>query len=179
MAAINEQHEVSSNVVFAAYGRAMAKIGAFEQFMRIALAQHEIARCQASGKSLDTDTFARRLMKMDFGSLAQQVCGKFKFDPNMAQVMKDARGFRNHLAHEFWATQFHNMHTDRGRAITMRECVLYEAQFERVANAVVGATNVDAAAYAAFVAGNAERPEIFKEWEELLDNAERIMRETG
>jgi hypothetical protein len=165
--------------VFASYGRVMAKIGAFEQFLRIALAEHEVARRKKSGIPLNTEAFSRRLMKLEFGSLAQQVCDKFKFGDDLRAVVKQAKGFRNHLAHEFWATQFHNMHSERGRRITCRDCALYETQFERVAQLIVGAAGVDTASYVAFVAGNANRPEIFKEWEQLLDGAEKVMRETG
>lgn len=171
--------EISADMAFAAYGRVMAKIGAFEQFMRIALAQHQIARCQKAGKELDNETFSRRLMKLDFGSLAHQVSTKFDFGHDLREAVKQLKGFRNHLAHEFWATQFHNMQTDRGRIIVLRGCAIYEKQFEGVANIVIPATGVDAAAYAAFVAGNADRPEIFKDWERLLDNAEAASRKAA
>lgn len=169
---------IPHEVVFAAYGRVMAKIGAFEQFLRIALAEHEVARRKASNTPLNTEVFSRRLMKLEFGSLAQQVCDKFGFGSELRDVVKQAKRFRNHLAHEFWAAQFHNMHTDRGRKITCRDCHLYETQFERVAQLIVSATGVDVAAYLAFVAGNADQPEVFKRWEELLDQAENVMRET-
>jgi hypothetical protein len=157
----------------------MAKIGAFEQFLRIALAEHEVARRKKSNTPLNTEAFSRRLMKMEFGSLAQQVCDKFKFEDELREVVKQAKGFRNHLAHEFWATQFHNMHTERGRQITCRDCALYETQFERVADVIIGAAGVDTAAYVAFVAGNADQPEVFKEWDERLTRAEKVMRETA
>ena len=171
--------ELCREAAFAAYGRVMAKIGAFEQFLRIALGRHEIERFKSTGKELNTEAYTAKIMKLDFGSLAHQVCTKFQFDADLRNAVKQAKGFRNNLAHQFWVTQFHNLHTDRGLEIIRRECALYDQQFERLAALVVSATGVDSAHYAAFVRGNSDRPEVFKEWEERLERAESTMRETG
>jgi hypothetical protein len=165
----------SHSAAFAAYGRVMAKIGAFEQFLRIALAQHEIDRCVGTGKQPNIQRLGKRLLKMDFGSLAQQLCDKFKLASDVRQVMKDAKGFRNNLAHGFWAPHFSNLHSDRGRTIIERQCQQLERQFEGVAMLLVQATGLDTAAYAAFVAGNANDEDVFRGWETRLDIADAAL----
>lgn len=162
---------------FAAYGQVMAKIGAFEQFLRIALAEHEINRRTAAGKQPDLPRLGKRLQKMDFGSLAQQVCDKLKLTPELRQVMKEAKGFRNYLAHEFWAPHFSNLHSARGRMIVERQCKQLERQFDGVATLIVRATELDAAAYVSFVAGNANDENVFREWESRLDIADAALDE--
>ena len=64
---------------FQSFGRLMAKIGGLEQFMRIALGEHTVRRMKATGKDdkAELERQATKIMKMDFGSLLQQVCTKF------------------------------------------------------------------------------------------------------
>jgi hypothetical protein len=167
--------ELQVDSVFAHYGRVMAKVGAFEQFMRIALAEHELRRCTLAKRSPDLLALSKRLQFMDFGRLAQMVGEKFKFDPALKNILKEAKGFRNYLAHNFWVSHFGNLRTSRGRAIIERECKLYETQFDRVAEIVVSATGVNTEEYTAFVDGTADREDVFKEWEIRLDHADQVM----
>jgi hypothetical protein len=164
---------------FSAYGRVMAKIGAFEQFMRLALGEHEIRRAKAAGTSPNLQAFGKRVLKMDFGGLAQQVCDKFKFVPELKQAMKEAKGFRNHLAHDFWVSHFANLHSDRGVTIIVRQCKLLERQFDGLSNILVAGTGVNANLYAEWVASNANDELVFAGWESRLDLADRAMREAG
>lgn len=165
--------------VFSHYGRVMAKVGAFEQFMRIALAEHELRRCVIAERSPDLVALSKRLQFMDFGRLAQTVGEKFKFRTDLRNILKEAKGFRNYLAHNFWVSHFANFRTIRGRAIIERECKLYETQFDRVAEIVIAATGVNTEDYTAFVKGTAGREDLFKEWEIRLDHADEVMAATN
>ena len=169
----------TSAEVFALYGRVMAKIGAFEQFMRIALAEHEIRKAAKAGRDPDLHGFAQKALKFDFGSLAHRVADKYGFSPDLRTILKEAKFFRNQLAHTFWVVHFGNLRSERGLSIIKRECLLYEAQFERVAEILVAQTGVDAPGYSAFVEGTADREEVFIGWEVRLDHADAVMKATG
>lgn len=170
--------DVPANRAFAAFGRALAKIGAFEQFMRIALAKHAIEKAQLSKIPLNQTKITARLMKSDFGTLAQQVCDKFKFDSELREAMKQVKGFRNHLAHEYWSAHFGSLRSERGIAIIVKECSLYERQFERVSEAIVSGTGVDIADYVAFVDETAKDESTLNEWEILLAASHEIFEAT-
>jgi hypothetical protein len=178
---MTEQSEAQNTVraTFAAYGQVMAKIGAFEQLMRLALAKQAIDSALASGKDLDTRAVSCRLLKMDFGSLAQQLCDRFELEGVLRDAVKQAKELRNTLAHNFWVTQFPNLRAERGLQIILRECALYDEQFERVSATLMDAVGFDVAHHAAAFASQSHRPEEIEVWEALLEKAEATMCETS
>lgn len=158
---------------FEVYGRLMAKIGGLEQFMRIALGEHLTRRMQASGKTdrSELERHAVKIMRMDFGKLLHQVYTKFKFEPEVLAVLKQAKGFRDHLAHDFWVCNLGNLRSERGTRIIIDHCELLERQFEKVSNLLIAVTGLDAAMYVNFVSERADDAEAFKSWEERLEAA--------
>lgn len=158
---------------FETYGRLMAKIGGIEQFMRIALGEHAVRRMTASGKigREEMQHHANKIMKMDFGPLLHQVYTKFKLSSDIHEVLKQAKGFRNDLAHTFWVGQIQNLRSERGTAIIIENCELLERQFEKVADLLIAATGLDAVAYVNFVNANEPDEEVFRGWEVRLEAA--------
>ena len=114
---------------------------------------------------------ANKIMKMDFGSLLHQVYTKFKLPPEIHEVLKQAKGFRNDLAHTFWVGHFPNLRSERGTAIIIENCELLERQFEKVADLLIAATGLDAIAYVNFVNANEPDEEVFRGWEVRLKAA--------
>jgi hypothetical protein len=161
----------------------MAKIGGLEQFMRIALGEHLTKRMAKSGR-YDRAALGReagKIMKKDFGQLLHQVYTKFQFHTDILQVLKDAKSFRDHLAHDFWVCHLGNLRSERGTAIITAHCELLERQFDKVSDLVIAVTGVDAAQYVNFVAERSENEEDFEGWEERLEaarNAEAVAAET-
>ena len=147
--------------------------------MRLALAEHDIARAVSQSRELDLQVAAVRLQKLEFGGLAHRVADRFKFRSELRQILKEAKFFRNHLAHTFWVSHFGNLRSERGRKIIERDCKLYELQFDRVAELLVSGTGVDAASYTKFVDGTANLEGVFCEWESRLDHADEVMRDSG
>jgi hypothetical protein len=156
----------------------MAKIGAFEQFMRIALGEHEIRRRQATATDVDAHAIGKRVFKLEFGGLAQQVCDKLNLSDEIRQVVKQAKEFRNYLAHNFWVAHFSNLHSARGIRIVVLQCEQLERQFDRVTSLIVAATGVNAAGYAAFIQSGANDEQTFREWESRLETANKVFERT-
>lgn len=158
---------------FRTYGLLMAKIGGLEQFMRIALGERLTKRMAKSGKNNreEIEREVAKIMKKDFGQLLHQVYTKFKFHTDILQVLKDAKGFRDHLAHEFWVCHLGNLRSERGTSIITAHCELLEHQFDKVADLVIAVTGLDAAQYVDFVTGRSGNEEDFKGWEKRLEIA--------
>lgn len=161
---------------FEAYGRLMAKIGGLEQFMRIALGEHLTRRMTTSGRTdrADLERHAIKIMKMDFGKLLHQVYTKFKFSKDVLQIFKDAKSFRDHLAHDFWVCNLSNLRSERGTRIIIEHCELLERQFEKVADLLIAVTGLDATMYVNFVSERSEDEESFKGWEVRLEAARAV-----
>jgi hypothetical protein len=158
---------------FKSYGLLMAKIGGLEQFMRIALGEHLTKRTAKSG-SYDRAALEReaaKIMKKDFGQLLHQVYTKFKFHTDVLQVLKEAKDFRDHLAHDFWVCHLGNLRSERGTEIITEHCELLGRQFDKVSDLVIAVTGLDAAQYVNFVAERAGNDENLKGWEERLEAA--------
>ena len=161
----------------AAYGNAMARVQALEQLMRVALGEHEARKLIASG-GVPSDIFGEKLLNMDFGKLEQRVCAKFDFDPEQREVMRDARGFRNYLAHQFWIHHLGHPGTREGRNLVVRHANLLARQIDRVAWMLIGATNVDAQRYSDFITSRGADPKTLSEWSSLLSEGEAVFDRT-
>jgi len=163
----------------AAYGRAMGKVQVLEQLMRVALGEQDIRRMERPGAKPHMTVSGEQLLRMDFGKLEQRICGKFKFDEEMTEVMADARGFRNYLAHQFWIHHLTELNTPRGAAIVHRHAVLMERQIDWVSEALVELTGVDAKAYTEYMTAQANGEEALAGWESQLDQAEAVFAEVA
>ena len=114
------------------------------------------------------DRFIGRMIGQDFGQLLHLVRSKFKLKPTFLHVMKEAKFFRNHLAHEFWVAHFGNLRSERGRIIIMEHCGLYERNFDRVSDILINATALDAAKYISVLDQQHADEGAFVAWEERL-----------
>ena len=163
---------------FAAYGRASAKVQAFEQLMRVALAEHQAGRESRGGKPVGSLKFSKAALDLDFGSLEQRVCNKFKFDAQSRQIMKDARDLRNSMAHDFWIHHLTHIRSERGAAIVVRHAAIMERQIERVTELLILKTGVDAARYIDYLETIARDETKFADHERQLAHVERVFDET-
>ena len=173
--------EVNPDRAFLAYGRAMAKIGGFEQIMRLALGEHEIRRAQAAGDATRErlKIHANRLLKLDFGQLTQRTHDKFKLPPPWREILKDAKQFRNYLAHEFWSPNYGNLRSERGINIIAKHCELIEHHFDVLATGIIEATGVNIGLYIQFVEANAGDEETFRGWETRLQAGDAAIEAAG
>ena len=178
MFALNPSQDVKTPpdtaAAFCAYGQVMAKIAACEQFMRVAIGEHEAKTVQ---NPLLTDPERRRkfvgkVMKWDFGSLTQQMCDRFPNSAELRSLLKNAKDMRNYLAHEFWAAHFGNLHSDRGIVIIVSECELRELHFEKLSEFFIAETGINTTSYIHFVAAEAQDEVRLKKWEELMAAAQ-------
>lgn len=153
----------------------MARIGGLEQFMRIALGEHLTTRMAKVGRHdpADLEREAVKIMKKDFGKLLHEVYAKFKFHAHILQVLKDAKGFRDHSAHDFRVCNSGNLRSERGTAIIVEHCELLQRQFDKVADLVIAVTGLNAAQYVNFVEQHGNNDEDFRGWEERLEAARR------
>ncbi|MEA1071082.1 hypothetical protein [Sphingomonas sp. LY160] len=139
---------ITADDAFRAYGRVMAKVGALEQYMRIALLEHEQSRCASKGRGHDDlERYVVKVMKYTFGALLQQVHDKYKLGPAFLDTLKEVKSFRDYLAHEFWVAYFPALRTERGRKIIIEHCALYERSFDRVGDVFVAQSGLDITPY--------------------------------
>lgn len=158
----------------AAYGRAMGKVQALEQLMRLALGEHEVRRMQRPGAKPDPAVTGAGLLDMDFGRLEQRVCGKFRFDEEMKEIMNQARGFRNSLAHQFWIHHLLDLNSPRGVAVVIRHAAILERQIDWVAEALIAHTGVQVKSYVEFMAAQRANGESLAGWEAQLAEVEEV-----
>jgi hypothetical protein len=159
-----------TSAAFCAYGRVMAKIAAYEQFMRVAIGEHE-ALTDQNPLLVDPEQrrkFVGKILRWDFGSLTQQMCDRFPNSLELRRLLKDAKVMRNYLAHEFWGGHFGNLHTERGIGIIVGECELRELHFEKLSEFFISETGIDTASYIQFVAAEARDEIRLRQWEELI-----------
>jgi hypothetical protein len=151
----------------------MAKIAACEQFMRVAIGEHE-ALTDQNPLLVDPERrrkFVGKVMKWDFGSLTQQMCDRFPNSSELRILLKEAKEMRNYLAHEFWTGHFGNLHSERGINIIIGECELRELHFEKLSEFFIAETGIDAANYIQFVANGARDETRLRRSEDLIIKA--------
>jgi hypothetical protein len=161
-----------------AYGQAMAKVQALEQLMRVALGEHEVRKALRKGENRVDPKLGAAMINHDFGKLEQRICGKFKLDAEGRQIMSDARGLRNGLAHSFWIHHQGHLATERGIATVIRHANLFSRQMDRVAGFVIEKTGVNRDRYANYITAAANDPATLEIWEGMLSDAEAVFDRT-
>lgn len=153
---------------FEEYGHLMANIGAFEAFMRVALAQRE-------SPSTDEARAKRsaRLTEMDFGQLLQEVYQKFKLPKDFLARIKQTKKVRDNLAHIFWVSHLGRLRSERGTNIILRQLRLFGLEVTRAVDVLLHATGVNTQSYIEFLDGRNEDPSCYVEFEAMLEQAER------
>ena len=153
---------------------------AFEQFMRVALAEQDVASGRW-GKLSDEQRAAhsKKVIRLNFGQLLDRVAGSFKLGADEKQVFEDAKGFRHHLAHDFWVSGFMGLHSNEGVALLVEECEALEVQFRVTTELLFSATGIDAAGYVEWTRSRSDDPEWHREKRRLLDDCWRAHREAG
>jgi hypothetical protein len=157
---------------FLAYGRSMAKAVGIEQFLRLALMEHEVRSVSKLPAQPDFTRFLAKLLKMDFGQLLQQVYQKYSLQSEFLAVMRTAKDGRDYLAHNFWIGHLGSLRSERGLRNLVRHCAIIEEQLDRVCHYLIEMTGVDAARFVAFIDMQAQSQEPHDEWEALLAAAE-------
>ena len=163
------EEQLDPQPAFLAFGRLFAKVGAFEQFMRVALMQKEV-QSGATAKLTDAQrqVWSKRLMRLDFGQLEQRICHQFKLVGDDKAVLKDAKDFRNDLAHNFWQSNFFNLHSKRGIFLVEQQCAQLEVQFEAVLDHLINLTGANIGDYVAWVQTESAKGEHLDELEQLV-----------
>lgn len=159
----------------------MAKVGGLEQIMRLAIGEHEIRRAQAAGDVTRErlQIHANRLLTLDFGQLTQRTLDKFKLPPPWRDILKDAKLFRNYLAHEFWSPNYGNLRSERGLNIIVRHCELLEHHFDVLSTHIIAVTGVDIGLYIQFIETNAGNEDDFRGWETRLSAGDSAIEAAG
>jgi hypothetical protein len=155
---------------YLAYGHLMANVGVFEQFMRLALAHLEADKFRAPE---DRAKRSAKLTRMDFGQLLQEVYQKFKLSSDLLTRIKQTKGVRDLLAHSFWVANLGHLQSERGTAIIIRQCRLYDAELARAAQILLTATGLDTSQYFSFLEQRSGEESTFSGWETLLADAEK------
>ena len=154
---------------FTAFGRAYAKVAAFEQFMRVMLAHREV-ESGAYAKLSDKDKRAKSdsILRMDFAKLEQRISNVFCKNADDKAILKDARDFRNHLAHNFWQSSFGFMHSARGIFLLEQGLAQLELQFEVLGEHLIKLTGTDMDHYIAWVQDQSGMDQHLDEYEHLI-----------
>ena len=165
---------------FQAFGRLYAHVITLEQFMRVALAEHEVRSGRyAKLNEAKQDAYSRKMMGLNFGQLLDRVAGAFKLGEIERTVLNDAKGFRHHLAHEFWVNNLVGLHTEQGVSLLAEECEALELQFKLVTELVIAATGLNAKQYVEWTQSRARDPAWFQEKRRLLDDVWGAHRHAG
>ena len=153
----------------------MAKAIALEQFLRIALMEHQVRKTTRSSAGVNNRQFSDRLLGMTFGTLRQQVYQKYKLTTEFLDVMQTAKDQRDYLAHNFWIHHLGNLRSQRGLNIIVRHCRTMDRQIDGVADYLIQQTGIDAWRYIGFVDTQSSNAHEHDNWEQLLDASERSL----
>ena len=161
--------EPNPQLAFTAFGRLYAKVAAFEQFMRVALATHEV-NSGAYAKLSDEQKRSKsdKILRMDFAQLEQRISNLFCKNADDKAVFKDARDFRNNLAHNFWQNSFSFLHSARGVFLIEQHCAQLEVQFEVLGEHLINLAGTDMAHYVAWVQDQTDMEQHLDEYERLI-----------
>jgi DNA-binding transcriptional regulator PaaX len=154
---------------FLAFGRLFAKVGAFEQFMRVALMEREVqSGAVAKMSEQQRRAYSNKLLRLDFAQLEQRICHQFNLSGDDKAVLKDAKSFRNDLAHNFWQSNFGNLHSKRGISLVEQQCAQLEVQFEALGEHLINLTGAKISDYVAWVQAESAKGEHLDELERLV-----------
>jgi hypothetical protein len=156
---------------FEAYGRLMTAVAGFEQVLRLILGEFGVAKLERAGKasSEELKKLSTRILRLDMGGLIQQVCDKLGLTPEMRAALKEAKGFRDYLAHNFWGANLSNLHSARGVEIVIAQCQVFETGFREAGALIVQATKVDVLKYVLFLKSSAADEAILAGWEDEIN----------
>ncbi len=148
----------------------MTSVAGFEQILRLILAEFGVAQLERAGKATAEEfkRLSNKILRLDMGGLVQQVCDKLRLPPEIRAALKEAKGFRDYLAHNFWGANLSNLHSTRGIEIVVAQCRLFETGFREVGLLIVRTTEVDVFKYVLFLKSSAADEAILAEWEQQL-----------
>lgn len=173
---VTDQHNSAPDPhrAFAAFGRVMAGIAAFEQILRLVLGEFEAASLGQKGQH-NREALARvgkKILGLDFGGLIHQAYNKLNLCSEILEILKEAKQARNYLAHNFWGANFGHLHSVDGIEIIVRQCLVFESMFRRLAEGIINETNVDVQRYIDHVRTAAAERSVLAEWDRVLLRAE-------
>jgi hypothetical protein len=83
-------------------------------------------------------------------------------------VLKEAKSFRNDLAHNFWQSNFGNLHSKRGVYLVEQQCAQLVVQFEALGEHLINVTGAKIDDYVSWVKAQSSNTEHFDELERLI-----------
>lgn len=119
------------------------------------------------------------MLRQTFGQLLDKIVGGFALDADQRQILKDAKSFRDYLAHEFWIINLPGLYDEEGLSLIVEQCESLEIQFRLVTQLVFDATQVNAEQYVTWTKQRSQDSTWRYEMRRLLDDVWQAHRDAG
>lgn len=145
--------------------------------------RHLLMKAQAVSNPALSDSkkekFLARLKRANFGTLLQWVCTDLKLSSEALAILKEARSFRDNLAHHFWYPHFPLLVTKRGAKVLAEELELMENHFVGLLSWLEAETGESLQQLIEFLKSRANDVERIEGFEDLIERLRNTQKSHG
>lgn len=157
---------------FEAYGHAMAAAVALEQFMAVLIMKaYAFGLDKRAGKPFNKaegPALIKHLQTCSYGRLLGKLQKCFTISNELLADLEDGKGFRDYLAHNFWAGHMGNLFSPEGVDVIAMACMQNANHFRLLTQALTKETTLDATDFIAMVRDAPDRAEKVEGWNVVL-----------
>lgn len=157
---------------FEAYGHAMATASGFEQYMAVLVMKaYALGIDKRAGKPFhkaEGPALVQQLLWSTYAKIMSRLLNCYTLSDQLVSDLKDGKGFRDNLAHNFWQAHMGNLFSPEGVDVIATTCMQTAHHFRLLAIALTEETGVSADDYIAMIRDAPDRAEKVEGWNDLL-----------